>query len=74
MARLRATASAAPSVLDGCEHGGKIRAHWGNDLPWLLQFWQHAGEDFETEVLFVFEAVGAPLDDHAQTSFRASHL
>ena len=26
------------------------------------QFWQHAGEDFQSQVLLIAEAVGPPLD------------
>lgn len=28
---------------------------------WFSQFWQHAGEDFEPQVLLVAEAIGTPL-------------
>src|SRR3974377_77366 len=29
----------------------------------VLERWQHAGEDFESQILFVAQAVGAALDD-----------
>ena|SRR5215475_6568263 len=29
----------------------------------MLEFWERAGQDFEPQVFFVAESVGAPLDD-----------